>query len=178
MLEKRDNLEQDRTAEFLDLLNQYEGKLNAYVYSLVKDYALADDILQDSRMVMWKNFDQFESGTNFLAWSRKVVFHQILSARKKVKKRPSSLSDELLHSIADEIEQLDSDSRQEALHQCIKKLSETHQQIVKLRYFDNLEIEDISKSVQRPAGGVYRVLSRIRTGLGECIQKRLSGGLA
>ena len=75
--------ESDRTQEFLELLTQHDRALGVYVYSLVPRTADADDILQQTKMILWRCFDQFESGTNFLAWARKTAFHQILTYRRQ-----------------------------------------------------------------------------------------------
>ena len=174
MNENAQEQEPDRTEEYLALLNEYGKKINGYVFSLVKDSALAEDILQETRLLMWKNFYQYESNTNFLAWGRKMAFYQILFHRRKVKKYPTSLSDEVLVTIADEIENMETDSRHQALETCIQKLSETHRKIILMRYYDNLSIETIADNIQRPEGGIYRVLSRIRASLNECIQKNIS----
>ncbi|HSJ02714.1 MAG TPA: sigma factor, partial [Verrucomicrobium sp.] len=87
--------EQDRTTEFLTLLTQHDRALGVYVYSLVPSSADADDILQQTKMVMWRSFSQFESGTNFLAWARKVAFHQILSYRREKKKEHLPLEEDV-----------------------------------------------------------------------------------
>jgi alpha-L-rhamnosidase len=39
----------------------------------------AQDILQEGKIVMWRQFHQFELGTNFAAWARKILFYQILA---------------------------------------------------------------------------------------------------
>jgi RNA polymerase sigma-70 factor (ECF subfamily) len=170
--------EPDRTEEFLALLNEYEKKLNAYVFALVKDVPMGEDILQETRLMLWKHFDQYIPNTNFLAWAKKMAFHQILSHRRKAKRHPTCLSEEILTSIADDMESFEEDKRADALKQCLKKLTESHQKIINMRYFDNLDIEAISKVVDRPEGGVYRVLSRIRSGLNKCIKQNISGGVA
>lgn len=83
MREEDDNndaeLSQDeRTEEFLHLLNKHERTLSVYVTGLVQPLQDAQDILQDGKIVMWRNFGNFTEGTNFLAWARKILLHQIL----------------------------------------------------------------------------------------------------
>lgn len=169
--------ENDRTEEFLSLLNEYEKKLNAYVFALVKDIPLGEDILQETRLLLWKHFDQFIPNTNFIAWAKKMAFHQILSHRRKVKRHPTCLSEEVLNAIADDMNQYDEDAKAQALKKCLQKLTSSHQKIIHMRYYDNKDIAAIATAVNRPEGGVYRVLSRIRTGLSNCIKQNMQGGL-
>ena len=87
MREEDDNndaeLSQDeRTEEFLHLLNKHERTLSVYVTGLVQPLQDAQDILQDGKIVMWRNFGNFTEGTNFLAWARKILLHQIFYKHK------------------------------------------------------------------------------------------------
>ena len=168
----------DRTTEFLQLLNDSEKRLKAHVFAVVRDVAAAEDILQETRMRLWQNFDQFETGTNFLAWARKIAFHQILNYRRKAKRGPSLLSDDFLSAVAQEIETLDTDVRRQALTGCLQKLADNHRKIILMRYFESMSIDAIAEAVDRPAGGVYRVLSRIRAGLSQCIRRQLAAEMA
>lgn len=168
-------MESDRSTEFLTLLTQHDRALGLYVYSLVTSNADADDILQQTKMVMWRSFDQFETGTNFLAWARKVAFHQILTYRRQQKREHLPLSEETLEAIAHEVSKLstDGDSRKEALLECLGKLPQEQRQIVLLRYYEDLEVETIAKRIQSTAGAVYRALSRVRFSLLDCVEKKL-----
>src|SRR6185436_3701537 len=67
------------TEDFLRLLGQHERHLAAFVYSLVPRAADADDILQDVKVTMWREFAKFEPGTNFRAWARQIATHQVLN---------------------------------------------------------------------------------------------------
>lgn len=73
----------DRAEEFVFLLARHERLLGAYVMTMVPHPQDADDILQEAKVVMWRNFGKFELGTNFGAWARKVAFHQVLAYRKR-----------------------------------------------------------------------------------------------
>src|SRR5687767_8405236 len=73
----------DRAEEFVFLLARHERQLGAYVMTMVPHPQDADDILQEAKVVMWRHFAKFESGTNFGAWSRKIAFHQVLAYRKR-----------------------------------------------------------------------------------------------
>ncbi len=67
-------MDQDkRTLEFLRLFVQHQQEIYAYILTLVPHIHDADDLFQEGTAVMWKKFDQFESGTNFAAWGVKVM---------------------------------------------------------------------------------------------------------
>lgn len=163
-----------RTEEYLLLLNEHERSLAAYVHTLVNDRGDAEDILQACRITMWKKFDDFESGTHFLAWARRIALHQVLNYRRSAKRKPRySLDPDLIESIASAIDHQSEelDERSEALRACLRKLPENHRKTVLLRYFEGLEIDEIAKRTRRSEGAVYRLLSRIRAALGRCVSE-------
>ena len=162
--------QQDEGEDFLRLLNEHERKITLYVMNLVRDRGDGEDILQETRLVMWRHFHKFEQGTNFLAWARKIAFHQILSYRRKHKKR-AELSEAFLESVAVEISKNEQsyDRRTDALKNCVLKLSRPHRQILLMRYTRDLDVEEIGQEVGKSEGAVYRLLSRIRIMLQDCV---------
>lgn len=164
----------DEGEDFLRLLNEHERKITLYVLNLVRDRGDAEDILQEARLVMWRHFHKFEQGTNFLAWARKIAFHQILSYRRKHKKR-AELSESFLESVAFEISKNEQsfDKRTDALKSCVLKLSRPHRQILLMRYTREMDIDQIGREVGRSEGAVYRLLSRIRMMLQDCVTKKI-----
>jgi RNA polymerase sigma-70 factor (ECF subfamily) len=165
------------TEDFLRLLGQHERHLAAFVYSLVPRAADADDILQDVKVTMWREFAKFEPGTNFRAWARRIATHQVLNFRRAVQRRPNPvIEDSFIEAVAVEIDRQaeDLDRRSDALQHCLQKLSETHRKIIVWRYFDNCGIEEIASRTERSAEAVYQLLSRIRGMLNECVSRQLA----
>lgn len=163
----------DRTELFLQLLAQHERRLAAYVMTFVSSPADVDDILQETKIRLWRNFDTFETGTNFGAWARTTAFYrmkQFYRDRGKGSKR-MVFSDDLLERLAEAFEQdaEQRDDRIERLSDCVAKLSANHQQILTLRYGDELVVEELAERIDRTKTATYRVLSRIRLALRDCI---------
>jgi len=166
----------DRTQEFMELLTRHDRALGVYVHSLVNSSADADDILQQTKLILWRCFDQFEQGTHFLAWARKTAFHQILTYRRQTKREHLPLSEETLEALHHEVERLsdEGDHRREALRACLAKLPAEHRQLVTLRYFEDLEIEQVAERIRSTVAAVYRALSRVRFALMGCVEKELN----
>ena len=163
--------------EYLMLLNEHEHSLAAYVHTLVPVLEDAEDILQSSRITMWKHFSSFEPGTNFSAWARKIALNQILNYRRSEQRRPVfSCDPEFIEAVANEIDRQGShlNLRSDALNICLAKLPVAHRNTILLRYFEGLGVEEIAEKTNRTTGAVYRLLSRIRTVLNDCITETLS----
>ena len=165
----------DPAEEFVFLLARHERMLRGYVLALVPHAQDADDILQEAKVRMWRAFAQFESGTNFGAWSRKVAFHQVLSYRKKRKRDRLDFTDDFIQAVASEhdnsIEHLE--QRERLLHGCLAKLPDDHRNLLHLRYTEGLSLETMSTRLERTVTALYRQLSRVRHVLHECVTKNL-----
>lgn len=166
-----------QTEVYLRLLGQHERQLAALVYSLVPRAADADDILQDVKLTMWRQFGTFEIGTNFAAWARQIATNRILNYRRSEQRRPSSAVEaSFIEAVAAEIDRRadELDQRSEALQLCLRKLSDAHRKLILWRYFDNCGIDEIGRRSQRSAEAVYQLLSRIRGTLNECVRRQLA----
>jgi RNA polymerase sigma-70 factor (ECF subfamily) len=167
----------ERMEDFLRLLAEHERSLRGYVHALVPTSADAEDILQDCRVFLWREFESFEPGTNFLAWARKVALHRILNHRRSAKRRPVLASEpDFIESVAAEIDQRSEnlEHRAEALRHCLKKLPKAHLQTIAWRYYDAAPIEEIANKTRKTEGAVYRLLSRIRQVLNDCVTRTIA----
>ena len=175
-----DSAPEDPTAQteaYLRLLDQNGHWLETYVLSLVAHAPDAQDILQEVKVTLWKQFGRFEQGTNFRAWARKIATHQILNYRRSEKRRSHSVLDsEFIEAVAAEIDRRAEvlDRRTDALKRCLQKLPDAQRKIVLWRYFEQCGVEEIAGKSQRSVEAVYRVLSRVRQMLNECVSRELS----
>lgn len=159
--------------EFIELLTRHDQMLTGYVMSLVASAADAQDILQDTKMALWRSMAKFQSGTNFGAWARKTALNRILAYRKKKARENQRLwfTDECYEMLAEEYEEQTDDFAEKSrqLKQCIAKLQPAHREILVLRYFRDSSVEDVAARVERTVEATYRVLSRIRLALRKCL---------
>lgn len=167
-----------QTEAYLRLLTQHDRWLATYVYSLVARPADADDILQEVKVTMWKHFASFEPGTNFRAWARRIATNQILNYRRSEQRRPNStLDDEFIEAVAAEIDRRADmlDRKADALRLCLGKLPDAHCKIIVWRYYEDCGVEEIAAKSERTVEAVYRLLSRIREVLNDCVSRQLAG---
>jgi RNA polymerase sigma-70 factor, ECF subfamily len=167
----------EQTESYLRLLSEHERWLAGYVFSLVPHAADGEDLLQEVKLTLWRQFARFELGTNFKAWARTIATHAVLNYRRAVKKRAAPLvEDAFIEAVAAEVEQQSAhlEARTEALRWCVDKLPQNQRQVVSWRYFDDSTVEEIGQRLGKSAEAVYQMLSRIRSALNECIERRLS----
>jgi RNA polymerase sigma-70 factor (ECF subfamily) len=178
MEKDRSNPDDPRAEQFIALLALHDPAISAYVMSLVPSNSDAQDILQETKIALWRSFEQFETGTDFAAWARRTALNRVLDHRRRKGRESQRLwfSDRCYELLAEEFE-ADSDRRAEYtnhLRGCIAKLQPQHQQILTLRYFREATVEDVAARVNRTVEATYRVLSRIRLALRKCITEAAS----
>ncbi len=60
--------------------------LRAFAMSLARNHAAADDLVQDTIVKAWSNFDKFTIGTDLRAWLFTILRNTFFSSRRKVKR--------------------------------------------------------------------------------------------
>jgi RNA polymerase sigma-70 factor, ECF subfamily len=175
MSETRQPVPPERVEEFVGLLGQYQRRLFLHVLSLVPGFNDAEEVMQETNLVLWREFHQFQSGTNFLAWACRVAFHQVLAWRKKRQRDRLQLSDAFLEAVAEEsVEVCDAlEERSQALAGCVDRLPSPQRELLRLRYTQGLSIEEVARRAGRTVEAAYRALSRIRQGLHDCVSRTL-----
>ena len=170
---------QERTEEFLRLLTEHDRMFSIYVTGLVQPLQDAQDILQEGKIVMWRHFGKFKSGTNFLAWGRKILLRQILAYRRKMKhRRHGQLNEDILVMLDAEMDSAMREKRwverEQALRSCLRKLPPKQRELIEQRYRDEASIEKISRQTDKSETAVYQLLYRIRKILQDCVELTLN----
>ena len=60
--------------------------MRAFALSLTRNSAQADDLVQDTVVKAWTNFDKFQVGTNLRAWLFTILRNTFYSSRRKAKR--------------------------------------------------------------------------------------------
>lgn len=160
---------------FVRLLAEHERYLGGYIYQLVPNAADAEDVLQDVKLALWQAFDQYEMGTNFGAWSRKVAFHRVMAFRKKkaIEGKRLVFTDQCVEFLAEQFKTEPQAANEEAhrLGRCMARLKKDQQTLIALRYREEFSIEEIALRMNKTVAASYRALSRARLMLRKCLRK-------
>ena len=162
--------------EFVQLLTRHQSAVYAYIMTIYPDRFEAQDILQESVLVMWRKLNDFEPGTNFKAWAFRIAYWQTMAHLKRVKRAGLvELEPEYLEILAREAESElgDFEVRHGALRKCVRKLSPGDASILQAYYQRKEPIADIADREGRSRDAIKQVLMRIRRKLKACIERQL-----
>ena len=162
--------------EFIRLLVENERRIYAYIRTLLGNSADADDVLQETSIILWDKFPEFDSEQgNFVAWSFKIAYYTAQNFRRKKGRSKVVFSNKLFDAVAERAAKLapELDQRHEHLASCIEKLPESDRKLLKLRYELNSSIESTAKQCGRTTQAIYKALSRMRAALFQCINNAI-----
>jgi RNA polymerase sigma-70 factor (ECF subfamily) len=167
----------DKIAEFARLLREAHRELFGFIFAMLQNRADAEDVYQQTAVVLWKKFSEFTPGTNFIAWAIRVAQFEIKDYVKARRRRKVFFSDAILDAIAVayQVEPDDLRARRlEALAKCLEKLSDRDRRVLKQCYSVNRDYKKIAVAEGKTIAAIYKAISRIRKALYHCIQQTIA----
>ena len=68
---------------FTRLWVAHSPRIFAYIHALVPNWADAEEVLQETGIVLWEKFHQFDRGSDFGRWACSVAHFEVLKHRKR-----------------------------------------------------------------------------------------------
>jgi RNA polymerase sigma-70 factor (ECF subfamily) len=167
----------ERREAFARLFAQHDRWLFAYLVSLLGNAAHAEEVFQEVCVVLWREYETFQLGTNFVKWVSVIAHNQVHRFRRQQRRVGPQLSEAAVDMLAeDAVERVDLlESRRDALRGCLEKLSDKDRQLVGHCYGDSrITFKTVAETLGRPVNSVYKALNRIRKSLYECIERTLA----
>src|SRR5438270_7565090 len=106
------------------LLTRHQRQIFSYIYVLVPKRADAEDLLQETSLVICEKFDDFKEGTDFVAWACQIAFWRVRYSRQKFVRSKVVFNQEILDVVAQTAGEMcdELDDRHVALGRCLQKL--------------------------------------------------------
>jgi RNA polymerase sigma-70 factor (ECF subfamily) len=162
--------------EFVQLFTRNQRRLYLFILSQVPGVANSEEVLQDTNVVIWSKYHQFDVTTNFFAWAAQIATYEVLKFRQRRQREKLTFSDEFIQTVAAEVAERSDEleRRRQALEKCLQKLRAGDRELIRRRYQPGETGKDLAEGLSRPANSVYQSLGRIRRTLLECINRRLA----
>lgn len=160
--------------EYLRKFLPAESALRGYIVTHLRDFDLAEDVVQQTALVLWEKFDQYDPSRPFLAWALGVARLEVLNARKRNRTGRSLLEGDLDDLIVGEYLRLESElsRRRQLLRSCLQRLPESMGGVVRLRYEQGSSLDQIARAVGKSLAAVKVILHRARLSLHDCVRLR------
>ena len=174
--EPRDPTGDPKVERFAQLLAKCQRRVFLYALGLVHNAADAEEVLQQTNLVLWRKFDQYQPGTDFARWACRIAYYEVLKFRERRSREARLFSNQFVETLAVESQSTMDlwDARREALVGCLKKLTERDRQLVLWRYQENATTRSVAEALGRSIQGTRKSLHRIRIALLGCIERTLA----
>ncbi|MDF1658269.1 MAG: sigma-70 family RNA polymerase sigma factor [Verrucomicrobiales bacterium] len=167
----------ERYEQFVSLFTRHEPGLRAFVRSLVFSWDDANEVMQNTGLVLWRKFDSYDQETNFMKWACVVARFEVLAWRRDKARDRHVFDEDLVNMLAEESAEDHEILAQErrALEICLQKLPEKQRRIVISAYEPGVRLNQVAEALGKSATAFYKTLNRARGGLLKCIESQVAG---
>jgi RNA polymerase sigma factor (sigma-70 family) len=174
----------DRAA-FATLYERSSAHLLGVVLRIQRDRALAEDLLQEVYVKVWRAAHSFDAAQSQpLTWLTSIARHSAIDNLRRAQVQPhfqaltTSMDEEvdldLEDTVADEspgpLELLSRASDARALAECMDKLSAQQRLSVALSFFEGLSHAEVAQQMHQPLGTVKSWVRRALLSLKTCLE--------
>lgn len=159
---------------FGELYDMYYPKIFGYLYRITGDYALTADITSETFLKAYINIGSFKwKGISISSWFFRIATNELNQYFRRKRYIPRSMTDLNIfdeaawadrHAPCDDAGDInlhiDKTEEFEGILRLIQTLPAMYQQVIALRYFEELSIREIAEILHKKEGTVKSLLSR------------------
>src|SRR2546422_3678801 len=131
------------------LFARYRVKVYRWLLCLVDDEALAEDLLSDVFLDVWRHAAAFEARSSVSTWLLAIARYKALSARRR--RIDAELDARIVSTIADPADDpeaaLQKKNRSELLRDSLADLSPEHGEVIDLVYYHGKSVKEVADIV-------------------------------
>ena len=145
----------DRTA-FQELFRHYEGRLFRYFARLLRDAALAEELVVDTLLEVWRGAARFARRSRPSTWIFGIAHHKAVDELRR--RRPPGADLEQAATVADpgdspEAAAMSTEARR-CLRQAVARLAPAHQEVLELTFFHGFSCAEAAAALRCPLNTV------------------------
>ena len=143
--------------------HEFEQAALGHVASLLRvarrltSHSAAEDLVQDCLLLAWRNFHQFEPGTNARAWLFRILFNTFYGQRRRSQRAPKVIP--ITAHLRTEAMPVD---RALQVSEALDSLPIDHRTVLMLAVVEGFTCAEIAAILSIPIGTVMSRLSRAR----------------
>ena len=162
---------------FAYLYDNYSKALFGVIDSIIKNQEESEDVLQNTFLKIWNNFDSYDASKGRLyTWmlnvARNLAIDSTRSKHEKIKNKIQEPSDFVYHKNNLYIE--DKTHETIGLKKIVSSLKEDHIEIIELAYYQGYTQDEISKILNIPLGTVKTKVRQALTTLRHLAKEKIS----
>lgn len=158
---------QNDSDAFAELYAKTYQKVYRYACHYLRDEFLAQDAVQEVYILVMKNLEKLSDPTLFIAWLNSISFHVCFDLSKKRRQNEHTSIDDTLADILEDSKpninpetvagKRDEESR---LLAALEELPFLEHEVIVMRFFNDMKIDDIAKACDISKSTVKRYLAQ------------------
>src|SRR5262245_20920235 len=123
------------------LFARHRTSIYRWLVRFINDTTLAEDLLSDVFLDVWRQADRFEGRSSVSTWLISIARFKALSARRR--RIDAELDEKIEATVADPAD--DPEARGEVLRQALIRLSPEHREIIELVYYHEQSVDECAE---------------------------------
>ena len=166
----------EQRQEFMAQFIPVERSIRALLLASTGDMNLADDLMQNVAVALWKKWPDYRSERPFRSWAFGVARIEILRWRRSASRDRIVLDVQLIDQLVAAADQKadESDQRIAILSQCLKEIKGDSKEVLTLKYDLGMRCCQIAEKIGKGVGAVEMMLTRTRRALRKCIKRKMA----
>ena len=146
------------------MLSQSQRPLYAFIRAQVRTRTDAEDVYQQTAIVLCEEFDTFDRSKPFIVWACSIARHRILAYYRNAGRLKLLAGEELAAVLVDKYVSAAAkvDLRREKLQECLALLKSESREIIERHYYQEEGAGSIAAWLGVSESCVYKTLTRIR----------------
>ena len=165
-----------RSRQFAQQFVLHQDRIYGYIVTMLPNRQDAEDVFQQTSLILWQAWDQFDPRRDFVAWACSVARNAVRNFLRSRGRDRLVFSEKLMNTISDL--RLESRSileeRRSLLVECVRKLDFMGRQLLERCYAGRESMKTIAQQFHMTPNAVYLRLRRIRRELMDCIQRAVN----
>jgi RNA polymerase sigma-70 factor (ECF subfamily) len=153
------------------LFARHQVRLYRFLARIVRDETLAEDLVSDVFLDVWRQAASFEARSSVSTWLLTMGRFKAISALRR--RRDVELDDKMASTLVDPADNpdivLQKKDDGEVLRQCVAELSPAHGEIVDLVYYHEKSVSEVAEILAIPEATVKTRMFYARKRLGDLV---------
>jgi RNA polymerase sigma-70 factor, ECF subfamily len=137
---------------FEKILSMYGDRLYRSAFCLTYTASDAEDLVQETFLQAFNTGQRFKGKSKVYTWLYGILFNLFREKLRKDKKKLINFAE--IEEIASKSDAIEGATKIEVINEAVEELDEEYAIIIKLRYFENMSVEAISKKLKMKKGTV------------------------
>ena len=154
------------------LFSRHQMKVHRFVLRLVRDESVAEDMISEVFLDVWRQANRFEGRSSVVTWLLAMARNKAWSALRK--RREASMEEGVAEAIEDEADdpevQVQKQDKGAAIRRCLEMLTNEHREVIDLVYYHETSVEEVAFIIGIPENTVKTRLFHARKKLSELLK--------